>query len=138
MEPDMIILSNFYGRDLRNAEAMRDVVSRAPAGTEVILFSATPWRRDPPPQCLAENLRDTSSCEPRWPDAAIVAINERLAEIANTSGAGFVDLTSLLCTADRCPAIAGNVLVYRDGSHLTTRFTETRAGDVGRALVSQP
>jgi peptidoglycan/LPS O-acetylase OafA/YrhL len=135
MQPDVIILSNFYGRDLRNAEAMRDVVSRAPAGTDVILFSATPWRRDPPPQCLAENLRDTSSCEPRWPDAAMVAINDRLAEIADTSRAGFVDLTPLLCTADRCPAIAGNVLVYRDGSHLTTRFTETRAGDVGRALT---
>jgi hypothetical protein len=130
MEPDVIILANFYGRDPENAVAMREAVDRAPEASAVVLLSATPWRRESPPQCLAENLRDTSFCEPSWPDAGIESINERLSDIASTSGAGFVDLTSLLCTADRCPAIAGNILVYRDGSHLTTRFVESRADDL--------
>jgi hypothetical protein len=35
-----------------------------------------------------------------------------------------VDLSHLVCrtTDDRCPAVIGNVLVYRDASHMTNTY----------------
>lgn len=37
----------------------------------------------------------------------------------------FMDMTDLICPADACPAIIGNVYVYMDGMHLTTTYTAT-------------
>ncbi|GAA1998136.1 acyltransferase family protein [Nocardiopsis rhodophaea] len=39
----------------------------------------------------------------------------------------FLDLTDRLCTGGRCPAVIGNVLVYWDGSHITTTYMRTLA-----------
>ncbi|GAF47072.1 acyltransferase family protein [Rhodococcus wratislaviensis] len=51
-----------------------------------------------------------------------------IAAAAKTPGATLVDLTDSYCTADRCPAVVGNVIVYRDtGGHVTATFAETLA-----------
>jgi hypothetical protein len=37
-----------------------------------------------------------------------------------------IDMTKTVCPDDgRCPAVIGNVLVYRDGSHLTRTFADS-------------
>lgn len=38
-----------------------------------------------------------------------------------------LDLTRHYCTAEKCPAVIGNVLVYRDGDHLTASYAKTLA-----------
>lgn len=38
-----------------------------------------------------------------------------------------LDLTPFFCTKDTCPAVIGNVLVYRDGDHLTASYAKTLA-----------
>lgn len=38
-----------------------------------------------------------------------------------------IDVLDYLCNGDHCPAVIGNVLVYRDGHHLTTTFARTMA-----------
>jgi len=60
--------------------------------------------------------------------------NKILQQVAATTGARFVDVTSLLCVHERCPAIADNILVYRDQQHLTTAFIESRAKDLAQLL----
>ncbi len=63
------------------------------------------------------------------------------AESAATKAGGgqYADLTDLFCTAERCPAIVGNTLVYFDGSYAawnTPGFgTGTRCA--GRPRVGQ-
>lgn len=42
-------------------------------------------------------------------------------------GVAFIDLNRYFCRADVCPAVIGNVLVYRDDSHLTTLFARSLA-----------
>lgn len=135
MHPDVLVLGNRYNHDLANAELMRQVVARAPEGIAVILLSETPESEENVPECLAENLERVRSCEPNWPHPDTAAVNVRLAEIASTSDVEFLDLTSIMCNSDRCPAIAGNVLVYRDRGHVTTRFAETRGNDLGSLLT---
>ncbi len=48
------------------------------------------------------------------------------AEAAATSAGGgeYADLTDLFCTADRCPVIVGNDLVFRDDNHLTIEHAQ--------------
>jgi hypothetical protein len=60
------------------------------------------------------------------------------AEAAATeaSGGRYADLTELFCAADRCPAIVGNTLVYRDDNHVTMQYTRLLAPVLG-ALVDQ-
>ncbi|WP_365997394.1 acyltransferase family protein [Mycolicibacterium sp.] len=53
--------------------------------------------------------------------------------------AAVIDLTPYYCTADRCPSVIGNVIVYRDtNAHLTATFVKTLApaiaDEIRRAL----
>lgn len=38
-----------------------------------------------------------------------------------------LDLSDYYCAGDSCPAVVGNVLVYRDGDHITASFAKTLA-----------
>ncbi len=51
------------------------------------------------------------------------------AESAATAAGGgqYVELSELFCTADRCPVIVGNTLVYRDDNHVTTEYAQVLA-----------
>jgi peptidoglycan/LPS O-acetylase OafA/YrhL len=41
-----------------------------------------------------------------------------------------LDLTDAFCTADDCPAVIGNVLVYRDDDHISNTYIQTVTGYV--------
>jgi SGNH domain (fused to AT3 domains) len=45
-----------------------------------------------------------------------------------------LDLSALMCGADRCPAVIGGVLVRKDGDHLTRAFSATLGRFVLRAI----
>ncbi|WP_291477839.1 acyltransferase family protein, partial [Corynebacterium sp.] len=45
-----------------------------------------------------------------------------------------LDLTPAVCSDGRCPAVVGNVLVYRDSQHLTDRFSELLAPEITRQM----
>jgi hypothetical protein len=59
---------------------------------------------------------------------------------ANAARAGadprvrLLDLTSLMCTSDACPAVIGGVLVRKDGDHITRAFSATLGRFVLRAI----
>jgi hypothetical protein len=58
--------------------------------------------------------------------------------LAARRGAGprvrLLDLTRLMCSAERCPAVIGGVLVRKDGDHITRAFSATLGRYVLRAL----
>jgi hypothetical protein len=57
-----------------------------------------------------------------------------VAAAARVPGAHLVDLRRFFCTANRCPAVIGNEIVYRDTfGHLTSTYAES----LGRFLVAQ-
>jgi lysophospholipase L1-like esterase len=133
--PDLVLLSSASDGQFAKAPAawenrVRRTLREVPEGVPVAVLSETPRAAESVPECLAEHLRDVVACEPPWPAARTVAINERLVDLTADAGAAFVDLTPMLCLADRCPAVAGNVLVYRDAHHVTTAFATSRAGDL--------
>jgi hypothetical protein len=42
--------------------------------------------------------------------------------VTTTAGASYLDISGLLCSRRGCPAIVGNILVYRDDNHITTFY----------------
>jgi hypothetical protein len=83
------------------------------------------------PACLSEHIDEASACTPARP----VAVNDAgiaAEQAAATAGGGqYADLTSLFCTAARCPLIVGNNLVYRDDNHLTVSYAQTLEPVIG-------
>ena len=45
-----------------------------------------------------------------------------------------VDLTHLYCNKEICPAVIGNILVYRDNHHITDAFGVTLAPYIDKAV----
>ena len=51
---------------------------------------------------------------------------------ATTAGGGhYAEITDLFCTADRCPVIVGNTLVYIDRAHVTIEYCRLLAPAIG-------
>ncbi len=105
-------------------------------GATVLVLGAIPDPHSTVPACLSAHLTDASACAP----ARSVAVNDVgiAAEKAATTASGghYADLTPLFCTAQSCPVIVGNELVYRDDNHLTIAYAKTLAPVIG-ALADQ-
>ena len=91
-------------------------------GAQVLVLGPIPNPGMSAPVCLSSHLDDATACSsPRSR-----AINESgiAAESAATQAAGgqYADLTDLFCTANRCPVIVGNTLVYFDANHMTVEY----------------
>jgi peptidoglycan/LPS O-acetylase OafA/YrhL len=75
------------------------------------------------PICVSGHLDDATACAL----SRSTAVNESgiAAEAAATAAGGgqYADLSDLFCTAERCPVIVGNALVYLDVSHLTLQYS---------------
>lgn len=100
-------------------------------GIDVLGIRDTPrWRKDPV-DCLWANSESMSAC---WV--------ERRKSLANTDPAAMrtdlpvnvtlVDLTSLICDDDTCPAVRDGIVVYWDLSHLSATFARSLADELSR------
>jgi peptidoglycan/LPS O-acetylase OafA/YrhL len=109
-------------------------------GTQVVVLGPIPDPHTVVPVCLSGHLDDATACSP----LRSTAVNESgiAGESAATKTAGgqYADVTGLFCTADRCPVIVGNALVYADWNHLTLTYSRVMAPVIGaladRALAS--
>jgi hypothetical protein len=100
-------------------------------GAKVLVLGPVPDPHFVVPICLSGYLDDLKACLPQ----KSTAVNESgiAAESAATKAAGgqYTDLTDLFCTADRCPVIVGNTLVYIDEEHLTLEYSRLLAPVMG-------
>ncbi|WP_413467136.1 acyltransferase family protein [Mycolicibacterium sp. 120270] len=91
-------------------------------GAEVLVLSQVPDPHSTVPTCVSAHMDDADACAPSRAeglnDAGIAA------EAAATAAGGgqYADLSEFFCTAQRCPVIVGNTLVYRDDNHVTTEY----------------
>jgi peptidoglycan/LPS O-acetylase OafA/YrhL len=83
------------------------------------------------PICVSGHLDDATACAP--PRAAAVNEPGVAAESAATVAGGgqYVDVTDLFCTAERCPVIVGDTLMYFDWSHITSEYARELAPLMG-------
>ncbi|WP_338891689.1 acyltransferase family protein [Rhodococcus sovatensis] len=84
--------------------------------------------------CLADGGSAMSCGMPRG--AALDPINPTLASSFRLPTVRPLDLTSALCDGPICPAVVGNVLVYRDEHHLTATYVRTLTSELGREIAA--
>ncbi|MGB3827681.1 MAG: acyltransferase family protein [Ornithinimicrobium sp.] len=95
------------------------------SGVPVVALSDNPHPGSEVYTCVAEHRQDFSACDFPAQEASGTPALRQAAQ--QTEGAAFIDVTQWLCIEDRCPPVIGNVLLYRQGSHLTAAYAETLA-----------
>jgi peptidoglycan/LPS O-acetylase OafA/YrhL len=148
--PQLVVLSMFRGYD-RSWTFMPDLTPYDPAwigtltrlveqlrgiGSKVLVLGPIPDPHSVVPVCLSGHLDDATACSP--PRSTAVNQSGIAAETAATKAGGgqYADLTELFCSANRCPVIVGNTLMYFDFSHVTVEYSRVLALVIG-ALVDR-
>lgn len=133
--PDLVVTANWASGDFEETDTGHapGVLGYADwwnlladAGSEVVAIKDTPMPRDDPraSDCLAANYAQPERCGmPRGEAVRLLGIVDKAQVLAPRTSV--IDLTDLLCVEDVCPAVIGNVLVYRDTNHLTDTFVRT-------------
>ncbi|MFI5888848.1 acyltransferase family protein [Actinoplanes sp. NPDC051513] len=101
------------------------------SGARVAAIADTPYMGGSVPECLAEpaNAGHAGNCT-RSLRSAIRGPEQRAVFL--TYG-DVIDPTAWFCT-DACPAVVGNLLVYRDSNHMTTTYARALAPLLGARL----
>ncbi|MGH3096643.1 MAG: acyltransferase family protein [Streptosporangiales bacterium] len=102
-------------------------------GARVFVVHEVPHPPQEMPDCVSQHLKDLRTCafsKKTGFDFAPVG-----AEAAKkTDGVKVIDPTPKLCQNGECPAVIGNVLVYRNAGHLTATYVRTLDHWLGKQL----
>jgi peptidoglycan/LPS O-acetylase OafA/YrhL len=141
LEPATVILSN-YGRSDGDLSVFQDrweagltsTIEAMPANTQPVIITDTPDMGASPSLCLSSQLDSAKQCGAEQP----IVLHEYAAaadrKAAATTRAQLVDLNQYFCDDSLCPAVIGNLLVYRDAHHMTVPFSEALAPALSDAL----
>ncbi|MFZ9482329.1 MAG: acyltransferase family protein [Ilumatobacteraceae bacterium] len=132
--PDLLIVSGYRYKQVGWAAGMAPdevwrkggadalEVLRPLASTLVILGDSSTPALDVP-SCLASHRSDVGACVATRDQAIRPTRQQVERELAEQFDALFVPTSNWTCTATACPVVVGNVLMYRDDSHLTATAT---------------
>jgi len=100
----------------------------ADTGAKLYLLEDTPYQSGDTTECLSQHLHDPGACVVDS-QAAITNADRRraIATALRARGVTLIDPLPWFCTATACPVIVGDVLVYRDASHLTATYARMLA-----------
>ncbi|MGW0828519.1 acyltransferase family protein [Streptomyces sp. NPDC002845] len=147
-DPSMIVTGNLAttkvvrdGEALRStagAEALTDgyadtLRTLRSTGAQVVTLADNPHPPDDIPACVSKELDNLTECafsedDGRSFDRVNVAAAQAVDEVE------LVDPTPMLCPNGTCPAVIGNVIVYRNGAHITASYMRTLDSWLGNKL----
>jgi peptidoglycan/LPS O-acetylase OafA/YrhL len=109
----------------RTVQRLREI------GAQVLVLGPIPDPQSVVPVCLSAHLDDATVCAPTRSAATDPSGIAAESAAARAAGAHYADLTDLFCTADRCPVIVDNTLVYFDWNHLTLEYSRALGPVIG-------
>lgn len=134
LEPDLVVTS--FGHNMASPSESSTDFSReglveglvgmwdelADAGVPVAALTDTPNSGEigDVPECVAEHGEDHEACTIE--DSEGTGTPAMRAAVKQARSATLVDLTGVLCPEGTCRPVFGDVLVQRDGSHITDTF----------------
>jgi hypothetical protein len=101
----------------------RSAQKLARTGAKLYLIEDSPYQPGDTTECLSVHPDDPRACM-STAGTALPNPNRRRAVSAalDALGVTIIDPVPWFCTARDCPVIVGNVLVYRDQSHITATY----------------
>ena len=147
LQPDLVIMSAYRYKQVGSAagrdpdQVWREGLDltlqklQGAAGHLLLLGdSATP--ADDVPSCVAGRLSNVGSCMNSRDNAVRPGRLGVERDLAAQYGASFIPTSDWMCTDTVCPVIVGNVLMYRDNSHITATASAFLAPYVEAAVRS--
>jgi hypothetical protein len=142
LDPDLVIAGHRRGTALPEGEsgdaaltqqAMVDGTARywrqiTAAGIPLVTLLDNPQPINQPVyECVARHPRDLRACAfDKSEGITLSGAPAQRKAAAAVPGVGVIDLTDTICPdADRCAPVIGNVLVYRQGTHITKTYAES-------------
>jgi peptidoglycan/LPS O-acetylase OafA/YrhL len=117
-------MSGFRAYDAAWIDGMTQLVRQLrEMGTHVLVLGPIPSPHANVPICVSGNLDDATACALSRSGSVDQSGIAAEAAATATGGGQYADLSDLFCTAERCPVIVGNTLVYLDVSHLTLQYS---------------
>ena len=102
-------------------------------GANVVALEDTPAPPNLVPRCVARSMKKLGRCAfPRRQGLSFPHYATRAA--AEVDGVKLVDAAPKFCLRRVCPAVIGDVLVYRNGGHVTATYARTMSTWLGRRL----
>ena len=83
-------------------------------------------------KCVAKNRTQTWKCSFSATTSATATVQQRAAD--SLKGVGVIAMRPTLCPGGRCRAVVDDVLVYREGSHLTNTYVKTIVRTISKKL----
>jgi peptidoglycan/LPS O-acetylase OafA/YrhL len=107
-------------------------------GRKLFVMGDVPLLSQDPPRCLAAHPSSALKCATKTATAAPADEQQAALDGAHQAGAGYVNLTPWLCTADLCPAIVGHYAAYQDQFHITGTYAQVLMPLVQQAIGLKP
>ncbi|MGH3386839.1 MAG: acyltransferase family protein, partial [Nocardioidaceae bacterium] len=122
------------------------------ADVGVIALADTPQTGTDIYKCVSENPDKLTACtyEKQWGidhsgaptnrkaadqlDAKVIEPTDKPAKRTPAARVSWIDLTDAICPTAECAPVIGNVLVYRQGSHITATYIDTLAPRLEKML----
>ena len=145
LRPDLLVTTSsvtnlpLAGSEPAEAEAATDLIRDGlikrlthleSNGVPIIVMRDTPSPIVRVPACLEDHPK-ILDCSANRSLAVSTEVQRQAVEIA---GGRYIDMTDYICTEEVCPAVVGSLLVWRDNSHLSTRYSRALAPALGSRL----
>lgn len=106
----------------------------AEAGIRVVAIRDTPRLPVWIPECIDLKGREHPDCNPAR-ERVLASVDPTRALRDVPANVRFVDMSDYFCDERSCPPIVGNVLVYRDDSHITATYARSLAPALAARLA---
>lgn len=149
-KPDLVVTMNAAdrrvwdgGRDLDEAERLEIFAAGLhetwselnDAGVPVLVLRDTPEMGFDVPECVSANPETLTECAAFRSEVVDARPDPEALAVDGLSSAELVDMNDWICPdEDYCSAIVNNVLVWRDGQHLTKTYAEMLAPPLDATL----
>ena len=141
-KPDAVFTNSTRPRDFATGDWIPDTYTPifdefTDAGIPVLGIRDTPWPHNAQgaidsPTCLA-NGGSAESCGTRRL-SALAPVDPAQAYAAKNPMFHPLDMSNGVCTPDLCPAIVGNITVYKDWHHLSATYVRSLTDELGRQM----
>jgi hypothetical protein len=117
-------------------QALERTIDRMPKRSRVMVLADTPRPDVDVPACLRRNSQRISGCVTPQHRATSTPWVQEERRVSRANGASYVGLNRLICPYDPCPVVNGNILMWRDDSHITATFSRALSPSVRTILAT--
>jgi peptidoglycan/LPS O-acetylase OafA/YrhL len=153
IKPDLVLISSAFkdtelwrdgkpttdGVEDAWANGLKSIIRQiTPNSGRIIVIGDMAYPAEPGIDCLTEHDGHVPPCNTERVDAVYAEHNAREREVAEASGAQYIDTIPWFCTESVCPAVIAGLTTHRDAYHVAENYVVWLAGVLGESIGVLP